>query len=321
MAVEGAPRPRFSFARGGGSEVKGDALPARDRVWHLWRLLVARSLAFLDKMATAILTSERAPLRRAVVAGGVSLFFHIVLFLTLAIASDTAPSDEFLMRDPDEDKPLEVVFSMAAPEPAPSDPVVSIAVPEAAATPAETHFLDPENLKVSEKAPDKAEIVASQHSEGIATTATAPPAAEQKAKEAKPEERADLAMSAVVEPAPTAATTAPGVVKVQEKETVAAIGAWKKGVGNAIGVRWDHYRSQRASALAVGSVRITFLIDAKGKVSDINVLSNTGNPDNALLAVRSAQEAKIPPIPAQRLSKLRGGRVEVELTLTILPNS
>ena len=100
---------------------------------------------------------------------------------------------------------------------------------------------------------------------------------------------------------------------------VDAIGKWTKAVGNAVGSCWNFYRQSKMDLLVVGEVRIKFLIDALGHISEVSIVSNTANPTNAMYAVRSVREAEIPPIPPERLAKLPNGRVAFDLTLTILP--
>ena len=98
-----------------------------------------------------------------------------------------------------------------------------------------------------------------------------------------------------------------------------AITAWKNAVGNAVGSCWNFYRQSKLDLLAVGEVRIKFVIDARGHASDMRIISNSANPTNAIYAVRSVKEAEFPPIPPERLGRLRGQRVEIVLTLTIYP--
>ena len=130
-------------------------------------------------------------------------------------------------------------------------------------------------------------------------------------------------------PAPPGSTPTPAPDEVEavaaepdatvDPEAREAIGAWRNAVGSAVGSCWNFYRQSKLDLLAVGDVRIKFVIDAKGHVSDLRILSNTANPTNAIYAVRSVKEAEIPPIPPERLARLKGQRVETELTFTIYP--
>ena len=113
--------------------------------------------------------------------------------------------------------------------------------------------------------------------------------------------------------------TPPGVSGTDDEVGVDAIGKWNKAVGSAVGSCWNFYRQSKMDLLTVGEVRIKFSVDGQGHVSDVRIVSNTGSPSNAIYAVRSVREAEIPPVPAERLARLPGGRVEYTFTLTILP--
>ena len=279
--------------------------------WREWRDRAAEIawVAMEKSVKTAALVREKAmplfhtalekgmaphlaPMRRRVVAGAASVATHLLLFLVLALTTGEITTDARKPESPSaEETPLEIVF-LSPPE----EKRETIPLPEP-----QTYQLDPANLKESATPPEEATLLAAHHSEGQANPVP------------------QLRTNAAAEPSGGDLAAAPAN-EAEEAESVAAMGVWKKAVADAIGLRWDHYRKARAASLATGSVRLTFRIDAGGEVSDIKILSNSGNPNNALLAVRSAKEARIPPIPADRLRKLPGGKVDVELTLTILPN-
>jgi len=262
------------------------------------------------------------PSRRVLIAFAVSLLVHGIFFAVLALNSQPAPAlaDE---AKPD-DKPLEVVFQ-AAPKPEEEPPPVTVApAPQAPLLmrmdlEAEKTTLDPVHLKKSEKAPENATFLASHHSQATrASKQVASPLPKPTPVDAA---RLPSFRTALPTPSPSPATFAGDESAPEESEegSVAAIGAWKKAVANAIGTRWDEYRQSKLNLLAVGSVRMKFTIDARGRISDVRALSNTAGAANAGYAKRSITEAEIPPIPPERLARLPGGRVEVEYTFTILP--
>ncbi len=266
------------------------------------------------------------PSRRVVIAFAVSLFLHGVIFSVLALTSQIAPATP---RQQEEiaDEPLEVVFQAAPPERAVEKMAFRVEEKEKEAQPlamqmeiaVERTQLDPDHLKKSEKAPENAEFLASHHS--------------LPGKAAKPQVTAALPRPTPVSPgqAPSFRTALPvpstEAAPPQENKSegeeeeggVAAIGAWKKAVANAIGSRWDQFRKSKLDLLAVGSVRMKFAIDEHGRATDVRIASNTAGPANASYAARSIAEAEIPPIPPERLARLPGGRVEVEFTFTIYP--
>ncbi|MEI6561725.1 MAG: TonB family protein [Verrucomicrobiota bacterium] len=151
--------------------------------------------------------------------------------------------------------------------------------------------LAPENLKKADKAPEKPKILAGHDSEAT------PPL---------PDYTATLEAAATPAPLPSP--------KVEEVG-IDALGDYGKAVANAIGVRWDLYRKH----LPVGEVRIRCFIDAEGQVSEIKVLSNSATSANAAMAMRAVKEARIPPIPSERLAQVSGGRIEITYSFINYP--
>ena len=274
---------------------------------------------------------------RVVQAGGISLGAHGLLFLLIAFfpGLSFAPA----VPAPEEEGVLEIAFQTTAPEANPESPArpeeqpvpqtddpatpAAAANETVAAAPAEPPpapgaeaergiitQLDPEYLKKTAEAPKDATFIASHNAE--ATSGGAP---DRSRPDAPAGEGAVEFRTAQLAQAPQPAEA--------EGASIAALGAWNKAVGNAIGARWDHYRRTKVESLRPGSVRLRFSIDAKGRVGNVHILSNDAGSTNALYAVRSTTEAEIPPIPADRLARLpgKGKRIEVKYTFTIWPNS
>jgi len=79
------------------------------------------------------------------------------------------------------------------------------------------------------------------------------------------------------------------------------MGKYRKQVSDAIGSRWHYYVNDKMSLFAIGSVRISFSVDAQGHVSRIKVESNSSNQsleDVSIQAIRDAELAPPPPNPA-----------------------
>jgi len=267
--------------------------------------------------------------RRVVIAFALSIFLHGVIFSVMALTSALGPAKSAVEEkdEPTADEPLEVVIR-AAPRLAPDLPepeeqlVVRVKEEEAVMkmeAVVERTQLDPESLKKSETAPENPEFLAAHHSQAGKRKTASPPPQPTPVPNLKPGQPLfRTADSAPPEPSPAPELPEPEGGEGEEGG-VAAIGAWRKAIANAVGSRWERFRQSKMGLLAVGSVRMKFAIDAKGRVSDIRVHSNTAGPENAEYATRSIAEAEIPPIPPERLARLPGGRVEVEFTFTIYP--
>lgn len=239
------------------------------------------------------------------------MFVHVSLFTALALMSWAAPVPGERLP---EEKTLEVIVE-AAPAPTP-EPVVAAPTPtperiQPEAARGVVTQLDPAHLKKADQAPEKAVAIAAHHSK--ATKAKPRPTS---TPEPTPEPTPTPAVvQAIVTPLPTPVKAA----SPDEEVGIDALGNYGKAVGNAIGLRSEYYRQTQKEALAIGEVRIKFSIDAKGQVSDVQILSNTANSVNAVCAERAVREAKIPSIPPERLAQLPGGRIKIVYSFTIYP--
>ena len=233
---------------------------------------------------------------KIVTASALSVLAHVTLFTALALM----PESTLVPAPPPlDDPPLEVTVHAEEPKiaPVPLNPVL----PEPAQAQGIRTQLDPENLKKAEKAPEHPTAIASHDSQATSAKSAPAPTPE------PPSEDSALALQAK----PSDGNDAPGID---------ALGSYGKAVGNAIGLRSEYYRQTQKHALAVGEVRIQFAIDAQGRVDEVRILSNSAQPANATYAVRAVKEAKIPPIPPDRLAQVPGGRIEIVYTFTIYPN-
>jgi len=256
---------------------------------------------------------------KMMIAAALSVLMHVSLFTALALmpAAPVVPVNR-----PDSEKPLEVTLQ-AAPEPMPEPEAPVVAVEPPPLNPVETEAvrmqLDPENLKKAEKAPEKAALIAAHDSQATpekpeAAATPPPPPLPPPAPTPTPSPTLVLQHAPTATPTPTPATNGPA-----DEVGIDAIGNYSKAVANAIGARWSAYQQAQRDALPVGEVRIKFAIDAQGTVSALQVLSNTGTSVNAAFAVRALKEAKIPPIPLERLAQVPSGRIEITYTFTNYP--
>ncbi len=119
------------------------------------------------------------------------------------------------------------------------------------------------------------------------------------------------------------ATKIEGAITNRGKAGVAAVGTplgrYKKAISDAVGSRWYYYIHQRSDLITVGTVRITFYVNEKGRVEDALIASNTANNTFASVCMQSVTEAQIPLPPPDVLPSLNGGRLETGFTFVLYP--
>ena len=232
--------------------------------------------------------------RKIAVAVALSLLVHVCLFTALALM----PANVSVPVTPEE-KPLEVTFEAALPTP---EFQANASLAEMEQGTALRTQLDPENLKAAEQAPENPTEIAAHDSKAAEGKMTPEPTP----TPVPPPDPASLTVHPASAPTP----------KAEGEAGVDAVGNYGKAVGNAIGLRWEFYRKTQKD-LRVGEVRIMFSIDAQGRTSDVQVLSNTAAPGNANVAVRAIKESRIPAIPPERLAQTSGGRMKIVYTFII----
>jgi len=231
--------------------------------------------------------------RQVVVAFALSVLAHVSLFAALALMPVAAPVP--VKPEAEEKQPLEVMIEAAPAE-------VVDAVP-AQADAIQTQF-DPVNLKKADKAPEHPTEIASHDSQATP---------QKVAKQMEPAPSPPSDFSATLE---AAAVPAPSPQPAAEEVGIDAQGYYGKAFGTAIQARWELYRKH----LPVGEVQIKCVIDAQGRVSDVKVLLNTAAAVNAQIAIRAVKEAKIPPIPPERLAQIPSGRMEITYSFFSYPD-
>ena len=95
------------------------------------------------------------------------------------------------------------------------------------------------------------------------------------------------------------------------------LGKYRKQVIDAIGSRWQYYVKSHADVLALGSARVSFLVDNTGHVRAVRVENNTSNQSFADLCERAIREAEIPEPPADAIAPMRDGHLEYSINFTL----
>lgn len=237
---------------------------------------------------------------KVVTATALSVLAHVALFTVLALMPERT---RVLATPPPDDRPLEVTIHAEAPQDEAGQVPLNPVLPE----PAQVHGiqtqLDPENLKKAAQAPEHPTDIAAHDSQATSS----------KSKDAAP------APTPEADPALALQPVAPIPEKAADEAGIDALGSYGKAVGNAIGVRWHFYQKSKKYYLAVGEVHLKIAIDAQGRVTEVRILSNSAQPSNAACAIRAVKEAQIPPISAERLAQVPGGRIEIEYTFISTP--
>lgn len=119
----------------------------------------------------------------------------------------------------------------------------------------------------------------------------------------------------------TRQTAIHGNISNRGKSSVAAdatpIGRYKKAVADAIGSRWYYYVNEQMGLLSVvGSVTISFKVNASGKVTDLRVVSSS-NESLKYCSIRSINDARFPPIPPEVVRTLQNGSLDIDFSFTI----
>ena len=118
----------------------------------------------------------------------------------------------------------------------------------------------------------------------------------------------------------TRQTVIRGNISNRGRSSVAAeatpIGRYRKAVSDAIGSRWYFYVDREMTLLSVGTVDVSFKVDANGKPTGLHVVrgSNEALTD---CSVRSIIDAKLPPIPPDVAATLQNGMLEIDYSFTI----
>jgi len=95
------------------------------------------------------------------------------------------------------------------------------------------------------------------------------------------------------------------------------LGKYKKQVHDAIGSRWQYYVDSHRDVVALGSARVSFLVDSAGRVHDVRVENNTSNQSFADICESAIREAELPEPPADPIAPMRDGYLPFSFSFTL----
>jgi TonB family protein len=83
--------------------------------------------------------------------------------------------------------------------------------------------------------------------------------------------------------------------------------AYEKEVLRRMNAVWHRVAYERRDSLIPGTVKFQFKVLPDGRVSDVKMVSNSGNDALAAVARRTIEDTSIPPIPRATLAELPHG--------------
>lgn len=95
------------------------------------------------------------------------------------------------------------------------------------------------------------------------------------------------------------------------------LGRYNEAVGRAIGSRWNHYIKDKGDLVALGSVRVFFSIDRKGRVSGVRTDDNTSNSAFAEVCEKAVLDSEFPPPGKDLTDALADGKLDITFTFTL----
>jgi outer membrane biosynthesis protein TonB len=87
-------------------------------------------------------------------------------------------------------------------------------------------------------------------------------------------------------------------------------GRWTKQVNDALGYNWNLFMKQSAEMISTGSVRITFAVDAEGKVHDLHADSTSGTASLRQICEMAVRRTVIPVPPPDLLQSFPDHKVD-----------
>ena len=83
--------------------------------------------------------------------------------------------------------------------------------------------------------------------------------------------------------------------------------AYEKEVLRRMNSVWNRIAYERGDALSAGTAKFQFKIFPDGRISDVKMISNSGNDVMATIARHTIEQTRVAPIPRATLAELRTG--------------
>jgi TonB family protein len=103
--------------------------------------------------------------------------------------------------------------------------------------------------------------------------------------------------------------------KSKGKSSAQLVAAYTPKVKAALAARWAAALEPRMKEFSAGNMKVTFKLDADGKVTEFAVVANTSNEPFEKFCEQFVRETQFEPPPADAL---KDGQLEIPFTFTIL---
>ncbi|MBV9009940.1 MAG: energy transducer TonB [Verrucomicrobia bacterium] len=98
------------------------------------------------------------------------------------------------------------------------------------------------------------------------------------------------------------------------------LGRYSKLIYDAVGSRWYALVQENGDRVNIGTVSVTFVVDRSGRITKLNLVSNSADESFSNLCLQSIEDAKLPPIPQDVAAALPPDGLEQQVNFTIFPN-
>lgn len=106
-----------------------------------------------------------------------------------------------------------------------------------------------------------------------------------------------------------------GESTVDAEET--ALGRYKKAVKDAVAQKWHRYQAEHADSLAAGILKLTFRVDAHGRVKGLKAANRDTDTVLTEFSLQAVKDAEIPPMPEEVSEMLGAGGLELKYDIII----
>ena len=96
---------------------------------------------------------------------------------------------------------------------------------------------------------------------------------------------------------------------------------YKKPIEDRLGANWYQLINRHPDTVTIGTVKATFrVLAAGGKVRELRIVSNTGSPGDAMVALQAIAQLRPPAVPPPLLAETGRDHIDFDESFTIYAN-